>query len=247
MLMPAMLTRWTATPERVDREELLDLGHGSIEEVRRSLADLDRINRWLGGRAPLRRFLFPRMAAAARRPLRVLDVGTGSASGAVEIVRWARGQGIDVQVVALDRSGRHLSIAQEAARAYPEIRFTQADVFALPFANESFDFVCSTLLLHHFAPAALRELLPKLWRLSRGSLILNDLVRGRVPAWFFAATSPFFARSPLTKHDGRASIRRAYTPAEVRRVLDEAGLSQARLHTHGLYYRMTVVMDRDAP
>ena len=219
MLMPAMLTRWTATPERVDREELLDLGRGSIEEVRRSLADLDRINRWLGGRAPLRRFLFPRMAAAARRPLRVLDVGTGSASGAVEIVRWARGQGIDAQVVALDRSGRHLSIAHEAARAYPEIRFTQADVFALPFAEESFDFVCSTLLLHHFAPAALQELLPKLWRLSRGSLILNDLVRGRVPACFFEATSPFFARSPLTKHDGRASIRRAYTPAEVRRAL----------------------------
>ena len=247
MLMPAMLTRWTATPERVDREELLDLGHGSVDEVRRSLADLDRINRWLGGRAPLRRFLFPRMAAAARRPLRVLDVGTGSASVAVEIVRWARGQGIDTQVVALDRSGRHLSIAQEATRAYPEIRFTQADVFALPFAEESFDFVCSTLLLHHFAPAALRELLPKLWRLSRGSLILNDLVRGRVPAWFFEATSPFFARSSLTKHDGQASIRRAYTPGEMRHVLDEAGLSQARLYTHGLYYRMTVVMDRDAP
>ena len=247
MLMPAMLTRWTATPERVDREELLDLGRGSIEEVRRSLADLDRINRWLGGRAPLRRFLFPRMAAAARRPLRVLDVGTGSASGAVEIVRWSRGQGIDTQVVALDRSGRHLSIAQEAAGDYPEIRFTQADVLALPFADGSFDFVCSTLLLHHFAPAALQELLPKLWRLSRGSLILNDLVRGRVPAWFFEAASPFFARSRLTKHDGRASIRRAYTPPEVRRVLDEAGLSQARLYTHGLYYRMTVVMDRDTP
>ena len=48
MLMAAMLTRWTAMPERVDREELLDLGHGSIEEVRRSLADLDRINHWLG-------------------------------------------------------------------------------------------------------------------------------------------------------------------------------------------------------
>ena len=247
MLMAAMLTRWTETPERVDREELLDLGHGSIEEVRRSLADLDRINRWLGGRAPLRRFLFPRMAAATRRPLRVLDVGTGSAAGAVEIVRWARAQSIYTEVVALDRSGRHLSMAQEAARAYPEIRFTQADVFDLPFSDGSFDFVCSTLLLHHFAPEALRELLPKFWRLSRGSLILNDLVRGRVPAWFFEATSPFFARSPLTKHDGRASIRRAYTPAEMRLLLDEAGLSQARLHTHGLYYRMTIVMDRDTP
>jgi ubiquinone/menaquinone biosynthesis C-methylase UbiE len=241
--MPATPTRWT--PERFDREELLDLGHGSIGEVRRSLSDLDRINRWLGGRAPLRRFLFPRMTAAARRPLRVLDVGTGSAAGAVEIARWARRQGISTQLVALDRSGRHLSMAREAVRGFPEIRFTQADVFDLPFADESFDFVCSTLLLHHFAPAALRQLLPKLWRLSRGSVILNDLVRGRVPAWFFAASAPFFARSPLTKHDGHASIRRAYTPGEMRRILDEAGLSQARLYTHGLYYRMTIVMDRD--
>jgi hypothetical protein len=48
----------------------------------------------------------------------------------------------------------------------------------------------------------------------------------------------------LTQHDGPASIRRAYTTREMRRILDAAGLQRARIYTHGLYYRMTIVIGK---
>src|SRR4051812_18995459 len=66
-------------PAQRDTEELLDLGAGTARERAESLADLRRLNRWLGGIAATRR----EVAALARRrglaELRLLDLGTGSA------------------------------------------------------------------------------------------------------------------------------------------------------------------------
>ncbi len=239
------LTRWTAIPERADCEEMLDAGKGSMQEVQQSLNDLDRINRWLGGRTPLHRFLYPRMAARrGTDPVRVLEVGAGSGATAVVVARWAGEKKLPVRIVAIDNNERHLAIAQRAVRGRPSIHLLRGDARALPFAEDSVDFVFSTLLLHHFDPKTLAVMIPAFHRIARGGVILNDLVRDEVPAIFFDATAPVFAKSPLTRHDGRVSIRRAYTPREMSRILREADLPQARIYTHGLYYRMTIVIDK---
>ncbi len=242
--MIPLLDHWTAIPTRQDRPEWLDLHRGSLADVRQSLSDISRINRWLGGRAALRRFLFPRMRqAATKRRLRILDVGTGSAAVPLEIVRWARRHEIRVEIVALDNNPRHLSVAREEVSAYEEIQLLAADVTAIPFPPASFDFVLSMLFLHHFSRGELVELLPALKAICRGTLLLNDLVRDRVPYLFFRMSAPVFARSRLTRHDGEVSIFRAYTPSEMRSILAGADLGSARVYTQGLHYRMTVIHD----
>ena len=244
--MSWLLYRWTALPERVDRDEWLDLGNGSLEDVGRSLADLARINRWLGGDAALRRLVFPAMLRLPRSgPIALLDVGTGSAAVPVAIARWARKHHVDVRITALDSNPRHLAFAQNQVGGFPEIRLISGDLRSLPFAPHQFDIVLSTLLLHHLPPRSLQAVLPSLARLCRGALILNDLVRAWPPLAFFRLTAPLFARSHLTRHDGRVSVARAYTPVEMRSILDQAGLPDAKIHTHGLYYRMTVVWERE--
>jgi hypothetical protein len=80
-------------------------------------------------------------------------------------------------------------------------------------------------------------------KVSRGTVILNDLVRSPVSAFLFRHGAPLFFANRLTLHDGLASIGQAYTPAEMREILDEAGLPAARIHSHGVYHRMTVVID----
>ena len=240
--MIPFLDRWTAVPTRQDQPEWLDLQHGSLDDVRESLADIRRINRWLGGRAALRRFLFPQLRqAGTKRRLRILDVGSGSATIPLEIARWARRHEIPVEIVALDINRRHLNIARENVSEYAEIQLLAADVTALPFPPASFDFVLSMHFLHHFSRAELLEILPALKAVCRGTLVLNDLVRDRVPYVFFRMSAPVFARNHLTRHDGEVSIFRAYTPSEMRAILADAGLGSARVYTQGLYYRMTVI------
>ena len=133
--MIPFLDRWTAVPTRQDQPEWLDLQRGSLDDVRESLSDISRINRWLGGRAALRRFLFPRIRqAGTKRRLRILDVGTGSAAVPLEIARWARRHEIPVTIIALDNNRRHLNIARESVSEYAEIQLLAADVTVLSFS-----------------------------------------------------------------------------------------------------------------
>jgi SAM-dependent methyltransferase len=240
--MIPLISKWTAIRERVDQEELLDLNQGSLEDAAQSLRDLTRINRWLGGGAFLRKHLFHRLRSLApRKPVSILDIGTGSATTPVAIAKWARRNHKTVRIVALDNNARHLKIARQTIAGYPEIELVRSNADALPFREEAFDFVISTLFLHHFTAETLSEIVPLFANVCRGVVLLNDLVRDRVPCLFFRLATPFLARSPLTRHDGRVSLLRAYTRPEMRAILDSADCRQAEIHLDWIYYRMTVV------
>ena len=241
------LTQWTTPAERIDQDELLDRGEGTAEQVALSLRDLERINRFLGGKSFLRRHVFPLLARSySAAPLRILDLACGSAVCARWIADDARRRGRKVEIVALDRSARHLRIArEEMARAevdgYPEITLLQADAARLPFQAGAFDLVVSTLFMHHLSPPDLAAMIHGWARACRGRLLLDDLVRDWVPYCFFLATRPLFARSPLTRHDGRVSLLRAYTLTEMRGIVKGSGVRLIGLHRDWRYYRMTVV------
>ncbi len=108
--------KWNLSPPQRDREELLDLGRGSVDEVRRSLHDIRRINTYLGGArvvcdATWR--LLGNYEKATSEPMRVLDIGTGCADIPRRLQAQARRRGVRMQIVALDLSARHLHIARE--------------------------------------------------------------------------------------------------------------------------------------
>ena len=243
--MIPLFSRWTAIRERVDEEELLDLNEGTLDEAAQSLRDLTRINRWLGGGTFLRKYLFKRLRSLdPEEPVSVLDIGSGSATTPVAIAKWARRNRKTVRIVALDNNVRHLRIARQTVAGYPEIELVRSDAICLPFRADAFDFVISTLFLHHFKPEALREMIPGFVRASRGEVLLNDLVRDHVPYLFFRLAGPLLALSPLTRHDGKVSLLRAYTAREMRAILDTAGYRQADIHLDWIYYRMTIVTEK---
>jgi len=236
------LTKRRGLPTRVDAEEWLDQGRGSAKAIEQSLADLNRINRWLGGMRGLANYLYPRLRAWRTRPLRVVDLGAGGCPIPEAIAVWAADQNILLQICALDLQHTHLRWAQIRLETLPGIALVQGDVFAPPFADGSIDVVVSSLFLHHFTRAELIRLLPRWMSMTRRSLVMTDLVRHPIPYWFMKAASPMFARSAITRHDAAISIRRAYRPDELQAIAVEAGFPQAQVFTH-FPYRMTLVID----
>ena len=77
-------------PTRIDGEEWLDQGRGTPEAIDRSLADLGRINRWLGGMRGLASYLYPRIRRCRTDRVRVLDLGAGGCTIPEAMARWAR-------------------------------------------------------------------------------------------------------------------------------------------------------------
>src|SRR5205085_7489706 len=117
----------------------------------------------------------------------------------------------------------HLSAARRnLERTGAQVRLACADAFRLPMVDGSVDVVHSALFLHHFRPPLLTALLAEAWRVARHALIMNDLVRHAVPLVFLRGLGPLV--SPITRHDGVASVRRAYTGAELVAIARNAGL-----------------------
>jgi ubiquinone/menaquinone biosynthesis C-methylase UbiE len=229
-------------PARVDKPELLDLGVGSPDDVRQSFADLWRINRFLGGIRALTVHLYPRLAAQ-EGIVSCVDIGAGSGEIASLIARWAARRGIHLRMVALDIAARNLALARERTQAASGVSLVQADVTCLPLGEESVDYVISSLFLHHFTPEQVITILRSTFACARRGIIMSDPVRGWLPALGFKLVQPVFARSFLTRYDGAASVRRAYTPAEFRQLARAAGLKNVHVHTH-FPFRMTLVADK---
>jgi 2-polyprenyl-3-methyl-5-hydroxy-6-metoxy-1,4-benzoquinol methylase len=229
-------------PPRIDADEWLDQGTGSPAAVAQSLADLHRINRWLGGIQSFTGHLYPRLRNSHTELISILDLGAGGCTVPIAVAKWARVEGLPLQIVALDRRYPHLQWAQKSLRNWPEIALLQADAISPPFAEGSVDIVISSLFLHHFSEPELTELLPRWAHLARRSLVMSDLVRHPLPYWFIKAASPIFARSPITQHDAAVSIRRAYRPRELCAIARQAGLHDVKIFTH-FPYRMTLVID----
>lgn len=83
--------------------------------------------------------------------MRVLDVGTGVGDAAARAAaRGAEATGVDVSS----------AMVEIAARRHPAVRFVQASVTQLPFADGSFDAAVGNHLIQHIAEPerAAREL-----------------------------------------------------------------------------------------
>ena len=111
--LPSIRSSWPALP-RDDQPEWLDQGRGDARDVAANLAEMARINRWLGGLSALTRHLYPRLLAATG-PVTILDLGTGSADIPAHIAAWAEARGRAVRVVAIDWAARNLAAAQTLA------------------------------------------------------------------------------------------------------------------------------------
>jgi SAM-dependent methyltransferase len=213
---PAGLRGRLPLAARSDTSELLDTADLPPHAVAANLRDLARLNRLPGGTDASVTAI--RALAGDAPTLSVVDVGAGAADMAIAFARqgWA--------TVAVDRHPDVLAIARRAASGHSLVEVREADALALPYPDRSFDVAHASLLVHHLDPDAAVRLLGELRRVARRGIVVNDLRRGLVP--FVATMGPLLllARSGVTRHDGAASARRAYTLGELDRHLERAGL-----------------------
>ena len=235
-------TRGFLVPERSNQPELLDRGKGSAKDVQANLTEMWRINRAFGGVSALTSHLFPALRSADQ-PLKLVDIGTGSAVLPRYIAQWAYHNKLRVEIYALDISGRNLDVACADMSSYPEVHLIQADAAAMPFAINSVDYYISSLFLHHLQPQEVIQLLRAMYHFARQGIIMSDLVRHYLPLVAFRLVQPVFARNHLTRHDGLVSIRRGYTPNELLTLAREAGINGAQVFKH-FPWRMTLTAEK---
>lgn len=214
--------------------ELLDTDSGTPAEVAASLSDLRRINRWFGGLSTTQTLIENVAAKRELRALSLLEVAAG-ASQLPEVVRSdLQKRSIDIEVTLLDRAATHFAKSTNGTRA------VVGDVLSLPFAESSFDIVCSCLFVHHLLPQEVVQFVNEGLRVSRVAVLINDLIRHPMHLALVHAGRPLY-RSRLTRHDAPASVWQAYTVEEMLDLLTETGAAKIQTSRHYLF-RMGVVI-----
>ncbi len=209
--------------------ELMDSEQWTSPELGTALRDLRLINRWFGGVSTTTAMLQRVARHCETREIAMLDVGGADGTLARDAAEDLSRLGIRLRLAVADRAASHIG------RAVPGVG---ADATALPFRTDSFDVVVCALLAHHLAPEQVCAFVQEGLRVARHAVLINDLRRSLLSLALVYAGWPLY-RSPLTRKDGPASVRAAYTPEEMREMLRHL---PTRLEIHRSYlYRMQVI------
>jgi len=191
------------TPRRVESHELLDEHDAPRADMERSLRDLRRINKYLGGIAIYRRLL--------RRfePRSVLDLGTGTSDDLEAIPEVPLRVGLDFKI-------EHLLYLRDGSRVHRVV----GDAQRLPFRDGAVDVVTSAHFFHHFSPDANVEILCEALRVAKDGVAVNDTRRHYAPLLFVLILSALRLFGRITRYDAPASVRQAYTLDEARSIAE---------------------------
>jgi SAM-dependent methyltransferase len=212
---------------------------GPDQATVRSLENLRVANRYFGGARSVLRPLGALLRAEPGRPVRVLDVGCGGADVPRALADWARRHAVRVRITAVDQDPVVVARAAAACRPWPEIRVVRADATRLPFAERSFDYVTSSMLLHYFGLVEAANLLASWRRLATRAVVVADVRRHWVPCAAIALLGRL-SRNPLFQEGHGHTVRRGFTPKELGRLGGQAGFARMRVRRH-VPFRLSLV------
>ncbi|MSP17793.1 MAG: class I SAM-dependent methyltransferase [Myxococcales bacterium] len=222
---------------RYDGNEILDREETPPALRQRILGDVERISRLLGIDRLVVRLAAEQILLARRtrrgKPVRVLDVGTGTGHLLFRLQDWAHKRRIAITITGIDFAPEAIELGvRRAAEEGRRADFRVGDARALALEADEIDVAISTFTLHHLPPADVARVLFELDRVAAVGYLAFDLRRSlpALPAlWAMLHAGRFEAP---TRHDSLASLRRAYSIAEITALAHAVGLHDARIASY---------------
>ncbi|MGB7404822.1 MAG: methyltransferase domain-containing protein [Pacificimonas sp.] len=196
--------------------ELIDDPALPEAEFAAAIDDLAKVNWWLRGHDPTLHFL--ERQVSGMRSFSLLDVGAGQGDTLRAIERWATKRGIQARLTGIDLAAGG---ALAAGRAGTSATYLIGDVFD---HDEQYDVIVSSLFTHHLNNDMVVRFMRWMDQHAVRGWHINDLHRHSVADWSFAALSAAMRWHPIVRHDGRVSVRRAFTRDDWERLANKAGV-----------------------
>lgn len=197
--------RRAIVPDREEVEELLDEHDAPGPDVERSLRDLRRINRFLGGRRTWRRLT--KLTARSSPARAILEIGTGTSDLLESTAEIPLRIGLDLKI-------DHLLYGHKIGDR--SVARVVADARHLPFRDGAIDLAGSSHFFHHFTLDDNELILRECLRVCRLGAFVTDTARHRLPWLFVKWIGLLGIVGRITKFDAPASVARSYTKPEIR-------------------------------
>lgn len=216
---------------RTCRPELMDDSSIGFEEFAETLRQLRIINILTGAYRPTLhalRYFFTQCHINSRRPLRVLDIGSGYGDMLRRIEAWAAQRGIPVELAGVDLNPWAEQAARLAAPADSRIRYLTSDIFKFE-AEQPYDVIINSLFTHHLTDDALVQVMRWMTREANYGWFINDLHRHPIPYHFIGGFVRLLGFNRLIRNDAPLSVARSFVREDWRHFAREAGLNSQGL------------------
>lgn len=227
-MFQVLTNRRTVIDEIMDSPDIDEAEHGQ------ALDGLRRINRISRTAHYIRRPIYDMAKGAGLDRISMLDIACGGGDVPIEVALGLRQNGIAVDLSLLDRSATAVNRASAAAaRTGIGCQGLVTDILTHE-PQVTADVVTNSLFLHHIRePGQVVGILRCMSQIAGRLVVISDLVRSRgglVAAW---AGCRVLSRSRIVHHDGPASVRAAWTLAEMTNFAAQAGMTGAQVHRCG--------------
>tara|TARA_R110000868_G_scaffold338866_1_gene599604 strand:+ start:508 stop:1221 length:714 start_codon:yes stop_codon:yes gene_type:complete len=198
------------TKQRTDAIEIMDDFSINGKILHRTLDTLANINKWLGGnKVTLNGLKKVLKYHPKKEPLTIIDLGCGSGDMLRKVASFGKKGGYTFRLIGIDANKDAMVYARQLSKNYPEISFTDCDVFSEEFESLTYDVVLSTLFLHHFDENQIINLLSSLKKRAKLGIVVNDLHRHPMAYYLFKMVC-LTIKNKMIIEDGLTSILRGF-------------------------------------
>lgn len=200
---------------RSKETEIMDDLNNHPENLSEILEDIDRVNALLGGFTITLNAIKHLISNKPKPSYTVVDFGCANGRMLRFLAAYFRERTIKINLIGVDLNEKALEIAKNKSGDFPEIRYYKKNILDMDFKESDCDIVISTLTLHHFEDAQIKELIGHFFKIASIGLVINDLQRSAIAYYLFKLFSRIFIKTEVAKTDGLISIKRAFKKSEL--------------------------------
>ena len=203
------------TKQRTDAIEIMDDFSINGKILHRTLDTLANINKWLGGnKVTLNGLKKVLKYHPKKEPLTIIDLGCGSGDMLRKVASFGKKGGYTFRLIGIDANKDAMVYARQLSKNYPEISFTDCDIFSDEFESLQYDVVLTTLFLHHFKEDQIINILSAAKKKSKLGIVINDLHRNLMAYYLFKLVC-LTIKNKMIIEDGLTSILRGFKRKEL--------------------------------
>src|SRR5579875_598326 len=192
------------------QKELLDRNDIPFDDIKKTMQELDIINKRLGGHDATLDGIVALLTQQLNfnSSLHIVEAGCGGGDNLRAIKEWSEHIHLTVKLQGIDINEECIDFAKEQ-KANEGIEFFCSDYKQFVFSTKP-DIIFSSLFCHHFTDEELIFMLQWMQENSSVGFFINDLHRHPFAYYSIKVLTQLFSKSYLIKNDGPLSVLRSF-------------------------------------
>jgi len=234
---------WKERSREIEEMDDLDLSGRKLE---RTLEDLSKVHRWLGGHRQVLDIM-DQLVVMHPEIQSIVDIGCGGGDSLFSMREWSQENNHPLDLYGMDANAAIISYAQKQEKS-AFIKFSTANVFDLSKIEKyrGIDVAFFSLFLHHFSDEEIQNILEQCSSLGISTIVITDLQRSVWAYRLFRIATKLIPFSGMARKDGLLSIQKGFHRSELESICLSGPYSKVHILEWKWAFRYVLIASKES-